>query len=146
MLKIFGSVGAVIASFVRLLWWALILWLLGKALKKPFGYGKALETTGLASMITVLGGLVTILLTVNLARMIATPSLALIVTDFDVTRKSHLMLGTVNLFYFWQIGVLSAGLAKLAGVSFLRALPPVLVCWILQELLLIFSGLGQFAL
>ena len=146
MLKIFGSVGAVIASFVRLLWWALILWLLGKVLKKPFGYAKALEVIGLASMITVLGGLVTILLTVNLARMIATPSLALIVTDFDVTRKSHLMLGTVNLFYFWQVGVLSSGLAKLAGVPFLRAMPLVVACWILQELLLIFSGLGQFAL
>lgn len=146
MLKIFGSVGAVIASFVRLLWWALILWLLGKALKGPFGYGKALETVGLASMITVLGGLVTILLTVNLARMIATPSLALAVSDFDVSRKSHLMLGTVNVFYFWQVGVLSVGLAKLASVPFFRALLFVVACWIAQELLLIFSGLGQFAL
>jgi hypothetical protein len=78
--------------------------------------------------------------------MIATPSLALAVKDFDVTRKSHLMLGTVNIFYFWQIGVFSAGLAKLANVRFLRAMPLVLVCWILQELLLIFSGMGQFAL
>jgi hypothetical protein len=146
MLKIFGSVGAVIASFVRLLWWGLILWLLGKVLKKPFSYGKSLETVGLASMITVLGGLVTILLTVNLARMIATPSLALAVPDFDVTRKSHLMLGTVNVFYFWQVGVLSIGLAKMANVPFVRALLLVVACWILQELLLIFSGLGQFAL
>lgn len=146
MLKIFGSVAAVIASFVRLLWWALILWLLGKLLKKPFGYGKALEIIGLASMITVLGSLVTVLLIVNLGRMIATPSLALTVTDFDVTRKSHLMLGTVNFFYFWQIGILSVGLSKLAGVTFMRAMPLVLTCWILQELLLIFSGMGQFAL
>lgn len=146
MLKIFGSVASVIASFVRLLWWALILWLLGKVLKRSFGYGKALEVIGLASMITVLGSLVTILLIVNLGRMIATPSLALTIPDFDVTRKSHLMLGTVNLFYFWQIGVLSVGLAKLAQVSFIRALPLVLTCWILQELFFIFTGLGQFAL
>lgn len=146
MLKIFGSVGAVVATFVRLLWWALLLWSLGKLLKRPFGYGKALETAGVASMITILGGIVTILLTVNFARMIATPSLALAVKDFDVTRKSHLMLGTVNIFYFWQIGVFSAGLAKLANVPFLRAMPLVLACWILQELLLIFSGMGQFAL
>lgn len=146
MLKIFGSVAAVIMSFVRLLWWGLILWLLGKVLKKPVEYGKALEVIGLASMIMVLGSLVTILLTVNLGRMIATPSLALAVSDFDVARKSHLMLGTVNLFYFWQIGVLSVGLAKLASVPFIKAMPLVLACWVLQELLLIFSGMGQFAL
>lgn len=146
VLKTIGSVGAVIASFVRLLWWALLIWLMGKVLKKPFGYGKALETAGVASMITVLGGLVTILLTVNFARMIATPSLALAVKDFDVTRKSHLMLGTVNVFYFWQIGVFSAGLARLANVPFLRAMPLILGCWVLQELLFIFSGLGQWAL
>ncbi len=146
MLKVFGSVAAVIGSFVRLLWWALLIWLMGKVLKTPFGYGKALETAGVASMITVLGGLVTILLTVNFARMIATPSLALAVKDFDVTRKSHLMLGTVNVFYFWQIGVFSAGLARLANVPFFRAMPLILGCWILQELLFIFSGMGQFAL
>jgi hypothetical protein len=78
--------------------------------------------------------------------MIATPSLALTLSDFDVSRKSHLLLGTVNVFYFWQIGVLSVGLAKLAQVPFFRAMVLVLTCWVLQELLFIFSGLGQFAL
>jgi hypothetical protein len=146
ILAIFGSVGAVIAGFVRMVWWALILWLLGKALKSPFGYGKALEVFGLASMITVLGSIVTILLTVILGRMIATPSLALLVNGFDATRKSHQMLGAVNIFYFWQIAVLSVGLAKVANVPLMRTLPLVLVCWVLQELLLIFTGMGQFAL
>jgi mannitol-specific phosphotransferase system IIBC component len=146
MLTIFGSVAITIISFVRLLWWGLLLWLVGKAMKKPIGYAKALEIFGLASMITVLGAVVTILLTVILGRMIATPSLALIVKDFDVTRKSHLLLGTVNVFYFWQIGVLSVGLAKVTGAPFMRALLLVLTCWVLQELVLIFTGMGQMAL
>jgi hypothetical protein len=146
MLTIFGSVGAVIASFVRLAWWALILWLLGKALKRPFAYGKAMEVFGLASMITVLGAVVSVLLAVILGRMIATPSLALMVSDFDMTRKSHQMLGAINVFYFWQIGVLSVGLAKVTGFPFMRALPLVFICWVLQELLLIFTGLWQFAI
>jgi hypothetical protein len=144
--KIAGSAFAVIGSIIRLLWWALILWMLGKVLKKPFGYGKGLEVAGLGSMITVLGGIVGLLLIVNFSKLSATPSLGALVKDFDMTRKSHLMLGAANVFYFWQVGVLSVGLSRLARVSFVRTMPLVLVCWVLQELLFIFSGLGQFAL
>jgi hypothetical protein len=144
--KISGGIFAVVGSFVRLLWWALILWLLGKVLKRRFGYSKALEVTGLASMITVLGGIVALLLIMNFSKLSATPSLAFIIKDFDMTRKSHLMLGTINVFYFWQVAVLSVGLARLANVSFMRTMPLVLGCWMLQEALFIFSGMGQFAL
>jgi hypothetical protein len=144
--KIAGSAFAVIGSVVRLLWWGLILWLLGKILKKPFGYGKGLEVAGLASMITVLGAIVGLLLIVNFSKLSATPSLGALVKDFDMTRKSHLMMGAANVFYFWQVGVFSVGLSRLAGVPFIRALSLVLACWVLQELLFIFSGMGQLAL
>jgi len=146
MLMIFGSVGSIIMSFVRLLWWGLLLWLVGKILKKPFGYVKAMEIFGLASMVTVLSAVVGILLAVMLGRMIATPSLMLLLKDFDVTRKTHLLLGTVNLFYFWQVGVVSVGVAKVTGVTFMRALPFVIICYAFTELLLIYTGMGQFAL
>ena len=69
-----------------------------------------------------------------------------LVKDFDVTRKSHLLLGTVNLFYFWQVGVVSVGVAKVTGATFTRALPLVFICYAFTELLLIYTGLGQFAL
>src|SRR6266446_3367079 len=39
VLKIFGGVGAVFASFARVFWWALVLWLLGRwFLKADFAY------------------------------------------------------------------------------------------------------------
>lgn len=147
MLKIFGSVTAVIGSFIRLFWWALVLWLLAKFfLKADVGYLKAAEAVGLSTMISLLGGIVGLLLVVNLGKMFSSPSLALAVSDFDAQKKSHLLLGAVNVFSFWFIGVLSSGLARLAGVPFGRALFLVLGYWILQELALIFSGLGQMAL
>jgi Yip1-like protein len=147
MLKIFGAVGAVVVSFLRVLWWAFVLWLLGRwFLKTRFGYGKTLEITGLAMMISVLGTLVTLLLTVNLARLFATPSLALVVSDFDATRKSHLMLGAINVFSLWQVGLMALGLARLAGVPFFRAAWVVFAYWVAQELFFILIGLGQFAL
>src|SRR5262249_30271416 len=106
----------------------------------------SLEMFGLASMVTVLGGVVTILIAVMLGRIVATLSLVLLVKDFDIDRKTHLLLGTVNLFYFWQVGVLSVGVAKLTGVTFMRVLPLVVICYIFTELLLIYMGLGKFAL
>jgi hypothetical protein len=146
MLKIFGSVGAVVGSFVRLFWWALVLWLAGKLfLKVNLSYLKAAEVAGLATMISMLGGIVALLLTVNLGKLFSSPSLALAVSDFDAQKKSHLLLGALNVFSFWFIGVMSSGLACLAGVPFGRAMFLMLSYWVLQELALIFCGLGQMA-
>jgi hypothetical protein len=149
ILKVAGSMAAALICFARVFWWAFLLWLLGRRfLKAPFGYLKALEVAGLALMISVLGGIVMLLLTVNLAKMFATPSLALVVADFDATRKSHLLIGAANLFSFWLVGVLSVGLAKLAGVPFLRAAWFVFAVWVIQESFFVLLGgmLGQFAL
>lgn len=147
MLKVFGSVGAVVASVMRVVWWGFILWLLAQwLLKVPVPFPKTLEVAGLGMMINVLGGIVAMLLIVNLGRLGATPSLALAVENFDDTRKGHLFMGAANVFSFWFIGVMSVGLAKLTDVPFLRAAWLVLTFWVLQECLFILTGLGQMAL
>jgi hypothetical protein len=147
MMKIFGAVGGVVGSFVHVFWWAFILWLLGRwLLKAPLEFPKTLEVAGLASMIAILGGLVSLLLTVSLTRIGATPSLALVVKDFDLTRKSHLFLGAANLFSFWLVALMALGLAKLAGVPWLKAAFPVFTYWLAKECLLIGIGMGQMAL
>lgn len=147
MMKIFGSVGAVFVSFIRVFWWGLVLWLLGKmVLKVQFGYMKSVEIAGLASLIAVLGAIVSLLLIVNLGKLFSTPSLALTVGDFDLKNKGHLLLGTVNLFTLWQLAVMAIGLSRLASVPFARAMLPVFGFWIVWTLVLVFSGLGQFAL
>lgn len=147
MMSIFGSVGAVVTGFVRVFWWGLVLWLIGRwFLKTRFDYLKAVEVAGLASMITVLGMIVSMLLIVNLGKMFSSLSLALAVSDFDEKNKSHLLLGAVNVFNFWLIGVLGVGLARLAGVPFVRAVLLVLAYWLVASLLLIFIGLGTLAL
>jgi hypothetical protein len=147
ILKLAGSITSVILSFVHVVWWAFLMWLMSRLmLRAPIGFIKALEVAGLAMMINVLGSIVGMLLIVNFGRMGATPSLALAVHDFDATRKSHLFMGAVNVFYLWQAGVMALGLGKLASVSFLRAAWVVFACFIVQETLLILIGLGQFAL
>ncbi len=147
MMKVFGAVGAVVASVVRVFWWALILWLIGRwFLKVRFPYPKAMETAGLVMMISVLGMVVSLLLIVNLGKVFAAPSLALAVEHFDVNRKSHMALGAANVFSFWFVGLMALGLAKLANVPFARAGFLVFAFWVLQETFFILTGLGQLAL
>ncbi len=142
LLKVFGVFGAVVGGFVRLFWLGLVLWLLGRwLLKVRFGYLKAVEVAGLASMISILGMIVTMLLVVNLGQLTSTPSLALAVSEFDMKNKGHLLLGAMNVFSFWLIAVLASGLARLAGVPFVRAAFLVLGYWIVAEALQIFTGL-----
>jgi len=147
MMKLIGAVGSVVVSFGRVAWWGLVLWLMSRwLLKAEIGFVKGLEIAGLATMISVLGSIVSVLLIVNIGKLGATPSLALAVSDFDATRKSHLFLGAANVFSFWYVGVVAVGLGKLSGVPFLRAAWVVCCFWLLQESLLILAGMGQMAL
>jgi hypothetical protein len=148
MMTAFGVGGAAVSGFVRLFWWALLLWLATRwGLKQNPGYLKMLEVAGLASMTVVLGAVVTLLLTVISGRLFMTPSLALLVSDFDIGRKSHLVLAAANAFYLWQVVVFAIGMAKLTGATLSRALPLALACYVVQEVLFIVCpGLGQMAI
>lgn len=139
--------GAVVVSCLRLFWWALILWCMGRwFLQIRFPYSKALETTGLVMMISVLGMVVSLLFVINLGKIFAGPNLGLAVENFDVHSKSPLALGAANVFSFWFVGLMALGLAKLADVRFARAGFLVFGYWVLQEMLLILVGPGQLAL
>ena len=140
-LKVLCSIGAAAVGVVRVFWWGLILWLLGRAfLKVQFGYSKALEVAGLGLMINVLGAFVVLLLMVNLPRLFSTSDLAFAVSDFDAKRQSPLLLGLANGVSLWLLGVLSIGLGKLANVPFLRAAWLVFAAWAIQQSLLMLGA------
>jgi hypothetical protein len=148
-LKILASMAVAVAGVARVFWWAFVLWLLSRLfLKVRLGYPKVLEVAGLGLMISVLGAIVTLLLMLNLPGLIATPNLASAISDLDAIRKSPLLLGASQVFAFWMIGVLSVGLARLAGVPFLRAAWLVFAAWLVQESLIVLVAglLGQIAL
>src|SRR5262249_38700685 len=104
MMKIFGSVGAVVVSFVFLFLTSLILWLLGsKFFKGGFGYIKTLEVVGLAGMITFLGTIIGMLLVVTTGNMAMTPGPVLLVQDFDQANRIHRLLSQINLVMIWYV-------------------------------------------
>jgi hypothetical protein len=137
-----GSIGVVVVIFARVFWWALVLWLLGKwFLKAGFSYQQALEVAGLASMITILGGLVMTLLTVWLGK-ITSLSLALCNLNSDPRSLVHMLLTAVDFFELWVMGVLAVGLARLSGASLARALSCTFSYWLVITSL--FVSLGWF--
>jgi hypothetical protein len=147
MLMIFGSIASVVVGFVHVLWWGLVLWLIGRwALKSQFSYVKALEVAGLPMMIWVLAAVLNLLLGIILGRMYATASAALFISDFDITNKGHWLLATLNPFHFWLVALMATGLAKVAGAPFSRAAPFVFGYWVLQQGLFVISGMGQMAM
>jgi hypothetical protein len=94
----------------------------------------------------VLGAVVVLLLMVNLPRLFATTDLKAALNDFDPSKKSFLLVGAINAFNLWLIGVFSVGLARLADVPFLRAAWFVFAAWLIQQpfFVLLGGGLAQF--
>ena len=147
MMIVFGSVGALVGSFIHIFWWAFVLWLMGQLfLKIKFPFIKAVEIAGLATMILVLGMAVTILLTVITGKLGMTPSLALLVSHFDLKSRTHLLFAAVNIFSFWQIGVTACGLARVTGAPLNKALLLVVLYWLAFTLFFIVIGFGQMAM
>lgn len=87
-----------------------------------------------------------LLLIVSIGRADATPSLALLVKDFDTTRKGSLFVAAANVFAIWVVTVRSIGLAKLTGAPYLRCAWAVFTFWLLEQSFLILSGVGQLAM
>jgi hypothetical protein len=128
-------------------WWGLVLWLIGtKIFKADFSYLKAVETTGLATMIIVLDAVVRTLLILLKGNVYASPSLMLLVKDFDPQKTGQALLGLVNIMTFWLLAVRAIGLARLARVSVAKAAAWVFGFWAAWTGLWIGVGLALAAL
>jgi hypothetical protein len=134
LVKAVAAGGAVFVAFAQVLVVGTVLWLLGKSLfQADATYLKALEVSGLASMISVLGGIVSLLLVLITGRLTANLGPGLLLREFDANRISHLALAALNCMTLWYVAVLALGLARLSGVSWGRASAVLLVLWALYH-------------
>ena len=134
----FGSIGTrvsavaapVFAGVAIPFWWGLILWLVGtKALHGNFSYMKGVEVAGLAGMVSVLDAAVRTLLILTMGKLFASPSLALLLKEFDPQNPAHSLLAAVNVMTFWVLGVRAFGLARLTGAGLGKAAAWVFGVW-----------------
>lgn len=143
--QLIGVAFVAVGTVVGLFFWGLVIWLLGtKALNGDFSYMKSVECVGLATMISLLGSVVTTLMVISLGNVNARPALHMFAGEFDMSNKVHLLLSSVNLFYVWYAVVLAVALGRLSGVSFGKAALWLFGFWIGIRLLLTPLGLGQF--
>jgi hypothetical protein len=144
LMKVFGSVGAVVANCVMLFLAALILWLLGRwAFKTRFPYVKAMEVAGLAGTINILGGIVAMLLAVVMGNIAMSPGPVLLVHEFDPANKVHVFLSQLNVFLLWYIALLSLGLAKLCQTAFGKTAIWLFGLWAALVAVIVLPGWGR---
>lgn len=147
LMRVFGSVAAVGYAVVSPLWWALLAWAAGRVVfRTPVAYLRVLEVTGLASLISSLGGAVSTFLAVGTGSMLVGPHLGVLLRDLDLLNRAHLALCTVNLFGLWHLAVLTVGLAGWTGRKFPAALFVMAGIWIGFKGLAVVLGLGQWVL
>jgi hypothetical protein len=120
--KAMGCVGVVVANVVLLFLTGLVFWAIGRrALHGHFSYMKGVEAVGAASMISVLGVIVAMLLSVIYGKMMMTLGPALLVSNFDEANKAHRILSALNVMSIWYVVVMAIALARLAGATFAKA-------------------------
>lgn len=130
--KIGGYVAPPFAAFGGLFLVALVIWLVGtKVHHGAFGYLKAVEVVGLAQVIACLGVIVKTLLIVALGNIFASPSPVLLLKHYDPQSTLHAALGMLDVTGLWSLAVMSAGFARLAGISFGRAAAWLYGIWLL---------------
>ncbi len=139
-----GGISAAVMVALIFFGVSLILFLIMKlGLKFSLGYTKVLELYGLVSMISIFGGVITMLLMYFFDSMFASPGLGLIfVNDFDVNNKLHSLMSQINIFTLWQYGLLGFGLAKLTDKSTRTGLTITYGLWILWVIVSVLGGIG----
>jgi hypothetical protein len=131
---------AVVGPFVSLFVAALVYWLLGKGVMKATApYMKVVEVVGLTFFIVTIESVVTTILSIGMNSVFASPSLALLISDFSVDNKMHLLAASMNVFSFWTLGITSIGLARLFQKDLPKVLVLVFALWIVWILFTVFG-------
>ena len=137
---IFTYVSAILGPFFALFLGALVFWLLGKGVMKATSpYMKVVEVVGLTFFIATLESVVTTILCIGMNSIFASPSLALLISDFSIENKMHLLAASMNVFTFWTLAVTSIGLARLFQKDVPKVLVLVFALWILWTLFKVFG-------
>jgi hypothetical protein len=138
----FGSIGVIVSilakdaigPFFFLFVLGLVYWLLGKGIMKAdVSYWKVVEVIGLVESI------VTTILMFLTDRVTASPSLALFISDFSIDNKWHMLAAIINIFTFWNLGVVSVGLSRIFQRDFPKVLVLLVALWAIWSLAMIFG-------
>lgn len=130
LMMVFGSLGAVFGTLIFFAVVSVLIWILAaKILKGDVSLKKCFEFVGLAAMINVLGGVITLLIVLLKGNIAAAPNAALLLGTFNPASYLHQFLATLNVITLWYMAVLSLGVSRLASRSFAVAAAWVFGVW-----------------
>ncbi len=144
MFMVFGAGFASIGIAMMFFGATLLLWIVAKfAAKFNGGYKKMLEIYGLASLISILGSLVMLIMINFFDTMYAQPSASLLVLNsFDPTNSTHRLLASINIFTLWQATTIGVGISKVSGKSFGIGIGISVGLWLLWAVASSLLGIG----
>ncbi len=147
LIKVVGSIGAMVGALLVPFWWGLVCWLLGRFIfRTPMGYMRGVEVAALAGLVGIPSLLVTLFLSIGLGRLGAGAHLGMMLPHFDFSNRTHLALGAVNLFSLWHLGLLALGTARLIRRAFAPVATVFLGLWLAYKGIAVALGLSQFAM
>jgi len=141
---VFGIFGAVVGTLV-VFFIAAAVWLaIGKViLKGNVNYSQMMGVAGLAGWISVVGVILSIVLTVLLSRLDGGMHLGMLM-PMDTTSKSYSLLRSADLFSIWNLAVTSIGVGTLSGKKGFLPAAYVFGVWILLVLVMVFAFGGMY--
>ena len=147
MMKVTGVVFSFLMAASVPFIWGFVIWMAGtRFLGSDFEYMKGVEAAGLAMVIYTLASVVGVLVSFAMGKMTFL-SPAILLSEFDMTNKTHLAMAALNPLYLWFAAAIAVATSKLAGVSFGKAAALVFGFWVLLRIILIVTpGLGNFVL
>ena len=138
------SAGSAVVASIMVFGAALCLWLVMKIVfKAKHAYGKMLELYSLASLIGVVGAIVTLML-INLFDTIhvSAGGSMLLLGSFDKANLVHKLLSAITVFGIWQTAVIGIGLAKFSGSPTAKGMSISFVLWVLLVVVFAVTGWG----
>ena len=141
MVRVGAYAGPVFIALLVPFWGGLIVWLVGtNVFKADYSYLKGVEVAGICGMVNLLDAVVRPLLILITGSLFASPSLALLVPQFDPQNSVHGLLAAVNVMTFWALALRATGLSRLTGCGFGKAAAWIFGIWAGQTGF--FIGLG----
>ena len=117
--KLIGYGGSVIGPFIILFILSILYLIFLKIFKAQFDFANVLNVVGLAMLITAVGSLISIVISVLKGQM-SSVGLGLLLSEETVGEKVHTLLTKLDVFSIWFYAVVAIGLSKIAKVEVIK--------------------------
>ncbi len=140
---VIGIIGAVVMTFIIFFLAAAVWLIIGKVfLKGNVNYSQMMGVAGLSSWISIVGVILSIVITVLLSRLDGGLHLGML-TQMS-SDKTYSLLRSADLFSVWNLAVTSIGIGTLAGKKGFMTTVWVFGIWIVIVLVMVFAFGGMY--